>query len=58
MEIFNFLKPKQAKKNKNLFGLPEKQQEKIFLEAAREANEMQRDLIERYEKVVVGRRGN
>jgi adenylate kinase len=56
MKIFNFLKPKQAKKPKTLFGLPERQQEKIFSEAAREANEMQRDLMERYERVVVGRR--
>lgn len=51
-------KPKQTTKPKTLLGLPKNQQEKIFLEAAREANEMQRDLIERYEKVVVGKHKN
>ena len=56
MKIFKFLKPKRAEKTKPLFGLPKKQQEKIFLEAAREANEMQRDLIERYERAVVSGR--
>lgn len=58
MKIFKLLKPKQPEKTKTLFDLPKKQQEKIFLEAAREANEMQRELIERYERVAVGERGS
>ncbi len=58
MRIFEFLKPKRTEKTKTLFDLPKKQQEKIFLEAAREANEMQRELIEQYEKAVVDGRGN
>ena len=58
MKIFKFLKPKQTTKPKTLFGLPKKQQEKIFLEAAGEANEMQRSLIERYDKAVINRRKN
>lgn len=56
--MFKFLKPKQTVRPKTLLGLPKKQQEKIFLEAAKEANEMQRNLIERYEKAVVSGRGN
>jgi len=58
MKIFKFLKPKQTAKPETLFGLPKKQQEKIFLEAARGANNMQRDLMERYERAVVGGREN
>lgn len=38
------------KNNKNLFDLPEKEQERIMKSAIKKANQDQRDLVERYDK--------
>lgn len=37
-------------KDKNLFELPDKKQERIMKDAARKANEKQRDLVEKYDR--------
>ena len=41
---------KTKNNKKNLFDLPEKEQEKIMRSAISKANEDQRDLVKRYDK--------
>lgn len=48
--------PKRKKKvlNKNFFDYSSKEQKEIIVRAARESNEMQRDLVRKYAKVYAG----
>ena len=48
------LKRKKKVTNKNFFDYSSKEQKKIIVKAARESNEMQRDLVRKYAKVYAG----
>ena len=48
------LKKKTKLLNKNFFDYSSEEQKKIIVKAARESNEMQRDLVRKYAKVYAG----
>jgi len=49
--MIKILKKRKKLPNKNFFDYPSKEQKKIIVKAAKEANEMQRELVRKYAKI-------
>jgi TRAP-type C4-dicarboxylate transport system substrate-binding protein len=49
--MINALKKKKKLPNKNFFDYSSKEQKKLIVKAAKESNEMQRELVRKYAKI-------